>query len=60
MEQLEERHDFNQQFRYPKPKKPEFTASPKPSDENQRRIQIRREIEWRLECKAAGIDFNQR
>lgn len=57
MQPFEERDDFNHKFRYPKPKNPELTSS-KPSIENQRKLRIRREIEWRQECKAAGIDFS--
>ena len=53
----QERHDFNHHFRYSKPKIKSSTTSVAASAESQRQLCIRREIEWRQECKAAEIDF---
>jgi len=47
-------NDNNDNFKYPRPKKETI----KITAENQRRLSIRREIEWRQECKAMGIDIN--
>ncbi|WP_394230505.1 hypothetical protein [Shewanella colwelliana] len=50
-------HDFTHQFRYPKPKRNTPSSTTSRSAENQRRLRIRREIEWRQECKAAELDI---
>lgn len=52
--QSQEWRSFNDNFKYPRPKKETI----KITAESQRRLQIRREIEWRQECKAMGIDIN--
>lgn len=52
--QSQEWRSFNDKFKDPRTKKETI----KINAESQRRLGIRREIEWRQECKAMGIDIN--
>lgn len=45
---------FNDNFKSPRPKKETI----KTTTESQRRLRIRREIEWRQECKVMELDIH--
>ena len=53
-----ERDEASRRFEYPSLKKSLPQAPKKPSEAALRKLQVRREIEWRQECKAAGIDYS--
>ena len=48
-------YDFNHQFEYQKPEKLRADIQSRSFAESKKKLDARREIEWRTDCKKVGI-----